>query len=208
METTGDVGTFLITTEGSVAAGIRRIEAVTGREAYRLIQQRFRILNRVTSALSVTPDQVLDKVQSYQSSIKELRDKIVELRQNLATLDFTRVMDNPTDILGVKVLTAQLNDADPDILRLMADRFRQRYPENGVVVLASIIDKRPIVIAAVTANLNNRNIKAGDLAGFVARQLGGGGGGKPTLAQAGGKNAGKLGEALASVPDWVRDHLK
>ena len=208
VETTGDVGTFLITTEGSVAAGIRRIEAVTGREAYRLIQQRFRILNRVTSALSVTPDQVLDKVQSYQSSIKELRDKIVELRQNLATLDFTRVMDNPTDILGVKVLTAQLNDADPDILRLMADRFRQRYPENGVVVLASIIDKRPIVIAAVTANLNNRNIKAGDLAGFVARQLGGGGGGKPTLAQAGGKDAGKLGGALASVPDWVRDHLK
>jgi alanyl-tRNA synthetase len=89
----------------------------------------------------------------------------------------------------------------------MADKFRQRYPENGVAVLASVINERPIIIAAVTQNLISTGIKAGDLAGFVARQLGGGGGGKPTLAQAGGKDASKINEALAGVTSWVADHL-
>ena len=117
-------------------------------------------------------------------------------------------MDHPTDIRGVNVLTAQLNEADSDTLRLMADRFRQRYPENGIAVLTSVIDEHPVVIAAVTENLVERGIKADDLAGFVARQLGGGGGGKPTLAQAGGKDPSKLDEALVSVPIWVKDHLK
>jgi alanyl-tRNA synthetase len=107
----------------------------------------------------------------------------------------------------VNVLTAEFVDSDVNTLRQIADRFRVRFPENGVAVLASVINKRPIIITAVTKNLVSRGIKAGELAGFVARQLGGGGGGKPTLAQAGGKDASKLDEALASVPDWVKDHL-
>jgi alanyl-tRNA synthetase len=208
VDATGDIGTFMITSEGSVAAGIRRIEAVTGREAYKFIQQRLKMLNQASAAFSVAPDQLLEKTQDALTNLKEMRGQIVHLRQNLAAADFTRVLDNTADVSGVDVLTAQLNEADVDTLRQMADRFRQRHPENGVAVLASIIEGRPVLIAAVTGNLVKRGIKAGDLAGFIARQLGGGGGGKPTLAQAGGKDANKLDEALASVPDWVRNNLQ
>ncbi|MBU0510830.1 MAG: alanine--tRNA ligase, partial [Chloroflexi bacterium] len=206
-ERTGDIGIFIITSEGSVAAGIRRIEAVTGREAYKLIQRRFRVLNQAAATLMTTPDQLLDKAQAALADIKSMRNQIAHLRQNLAAADFTRVLDNTSQIGGADVLTAILKDADADSLRQMADRFRQRHPENGVAVLASVVDERPIIIAVVTQDLVKRGLKAGDLVKFVAKPLGGGGGGRPTLAQAGGQDASKLDAALASVAGWVTEKL-
>jgi len=208
LDRTGDVGTFIITSEGSAAAGIRRIEAITGREAYRLIQRRFRVINQAAAVLSTTPEEILEKAQTLLSNGKEMRSQIASLRNNLAAVDFARVLDETANIGGVEVLTAQLNDAGVESLRQMADHFRQRHPENGVAVLASVINDRPTIIAAVTDDLVKRGLKAGDLAGFVARQLGGGGGGKPTLAQAGGRDASKLGEALGEVSEWVAGKLK
>ncbi len=205
---TGEIGTFIITGEGSVAAGIRRIEAVTGREAYHLIQRRFRVLNQAAATLMTTPDQLLDKAQAALADIKSMRNRIADLRQNLAAADFTRVLDNTSHIGGVDVLTAILKDADADTLRQMADRFRQRHPENGVAVLARVVAGRPRIIAAVTRDLVKRGLKAGDLVKFVAKPLGGGGGGCPTLAQAGGRDASKLDVALASVAGWVKEHWK
>ncbi len=207
-ERTGEIGTFIITSEGSAAAGIRRIEAVTGRAAYNLIQRRFRVLNMAAATLSTTPDQLLERAQVALSDLSSARKKIGELRQRLAAVDFTRVLEDPTDIQGISVITAILKEADADTLRRMADQFRQRNPENGVAVIASVINDKPLVIAAVTEDLVKRGLKAGDLVKFVAAPLGGGGGGRPTLAQAGGKDPSKLGEALDSVPGWVKDNLK
>jgi len=207
-ENTGEIGTFVITSEGSAAAGIRRIEALTGREAYKLIQRRFRVLNHAAATLSTTPEQLLERAEATLADLSEARKKIRELRQRLASVDFTRVLDETAAVSGVDVLTANFKEADADTLRQLADHFRQRYPENGVAVLASVVDERPIVIAAVTEDLIKRGIKAGDLVKFVAKPLGGGGGGRPTLAQAGGKDPSKIGEALASVAGWVEENLK
>jgi alanyl-tRNA synthetase len=205
VDETGDIGTFIITGEGSAAAGIRRIEAITGREAYALIQKRFQILKQAAGALATSPDQVIEKIRTSLEDLSAGRKQIAELRNRLATADFTRVLDKTTKIGEIDVLTAVLNDADADTLRQMADTFRQNHPSQGVAVLATVNDGRPILIAAVTEDLVPHGIKAGDLAGFVARQLGGGGGGKPTLAQAGGKDPSKLDQALASVAGWVAE---
>ena len=207
-ERTGEIGTFIITSEGSAAAGIRRIEAVTGRQAYNLIQRRFRVLNRAAATLATTPDKMLDRAEATISDLSTARKKIGELRQRLAAVDFTRVLDSPTNIGGISVITAILNEADVDTLRQMADQFRQRNPQNGVAVIASIINDKPMVIATVTEDLVERGLKAGDLVKFVATPLGGGGGGRPTLAQAGGKDASKLGEVLDSVSGWVEAKLQ
>jgi alanyl-tRNA synthetase len=106
------------------------------------------------------------------------------------------------------LLTRILEDADLDTLRLVADRFRQQVPEKGVIVLGTVIDGAPRLVAAVTEDLTKKGIKAGDLIKYVAEQVGGGGGGRPGLAEAGGKDPDKLPEALDSVSDWVQEQTK
>ncbi|MCP4142513.1 MAG: alanine--tRNA ligase, partial [Chloroflexi bacterium] len=204
----GEVGTFVITSEGSAAAGIRRIEAITGRAAYDLIQKRFSVLNQAAAMMTTTPEKMLERAQSALGEMKEMRSTIQNLRQNLAAVDFNRVLDETSSVDEVEVLTAVLKEANVDMLRKMADKFRERNPQNAVAVLACVVDERPMLIASVTDDLVKRGIKAGDLVKFVAAPLGGGGGGRPTLAQAGGKDASKLDEALAGVVGWVEEKLK
>ncbi len=205
---TGDIGLFLITSEGSAAAGIRRIEAVTGRGAYELVHHRFHILKRTSSLLAATPDELPGKTEALLASLEESRKGISALRQEMAAVEFLKQLENPNSVSGIPVLASILKDADADTLRLLTDRFRQRYP-SGVTVLASVSsDGRPIIIAAVTEDLVKRNLHAGELVKFVAAPLGGGGGGRPTLAQAGGKDASRLAEALSSVIGWVNEKLK
>ena len=208
VESSGQVGTFIITSEGSAAAGIRRIEAITGRAAYDLIQRRFGMVNRAAALISSTPEKIEERMESALAEMKEMRNTIQTLRKSVAAADFTRVLDGASSVGDVTVLTAVLQDADMDTLREMTDKFRQRNPQSAVAVLASIIDEKPMVIAAVTDDLVKRNIKAGDLVKFVATPLGGGGGGRPTLAQAGGKDASKLDEVLGTVAGWVEEKLK
>jgi hypothetical protein len=205
---TGDIGLFLITSEGSVAAGIRRIEAVTGRGAYELVQRRFRALHQAAGMLATTPEGVPDKVTSLQADLSAARKQIASLRQNLASAELTGQLETAQEVKGVHVLTATLPGADIEALRQMVDRFRQRYPQSSVAVLASVSDGRPTLIAAVTEDLVSRGLNAGELVKFVASPLGGGGGGRPTLAQAGGKDASRLEEALSSVAGWVEEHYK
>ncbi|MBC8334420.1 MAG: alanine--tRNA ligase [Anaerolineales bacterium] len=207
-KSSGEVGTFILTSEGSAAAGIRRIEAITGRTSYDLIQKRFRVLNQAAAMMATTPDKMQERAEIALSEMKGMRHTIAHLRQNLAAMDFTRVLDETSDVGGVAVLTAVLKEANVETLRQMADVFRERNPQNAVAVLACIVDDKPMLIASVTDDLVKRGIKAGDLVKFVAAPLGGGGGGRPTLAQAGGKDASKLDEALASVVGWVEEKLK
>jgi len=208
VDETGDIGVFLITSEGSAAAGIRRIEAVTGRGAYELIRSRFRILENVAGLLATSPKQAAEKAESLLAEMSDLRKELAALRQNLVAAEFNSVLDKTHQAGGIDVLTAIIADADPDTLRQMLDRFRERHPNNGIAVLASVQDSRPIVLAAITDDLVKRGLHAGELVKEVARPLGGGGGGRPNLAQAGGKDADKLDEALDHVTAWVEQKVQ
>jgi alanyl-tRNA synthetase len=203
---TGDIGAFLITSEGSVGAGLRRIEAVTGRGAYELIQRRFGLLNQVAALLDASPDQTPIKTQALLDDLAETRRQISMLRQEMVSAEFSNLLEAVPMVAGIPVLTATLPGADVETLRQMTDHFRQRYP-SGVVVLASVTEGRPSLIAAVTEDLVRRGLHAGDLVKAVAQPLGGSGGGRPTLAQAGGKDASQLDKALAGVATWVEGKL-
>jgi alanyl-tRNA synthetase len=207
VDETGDIGIFLITSEGSTAAGVRRIEAVTGRKAYELVQRRFRALKESASLLATTPEDLPHKVSATLQQLSNEQRQIAALRLELAKAEFARYLEEPQLVENVPVLATALAGADSDTLRQMADRFRQRHP-SGVVVLGSLSAGRPVLIAAVTEDLVKRGLHAGELVKHVAAPLGGSGGGKPTLAQAGGKDATKLDEALASVPAWVKERLQ
>ncbi|MFC1997868.1 alanine--tRNA ligase, partial [Chloroflexota bacterium] len=196
---TNDIGIFTVINEASIAAGIRRIEAITGREAFRQYQERRKLLNQVAEKMGTSPEMVVEKATALNNSINSLQKQMAALRKNMAALQFTRVLDDTIDLGEVKALTAHVRDADANTLRQLADQFRSRNPDSGVLVLGTVQNDKPLIIAAVTQDLVKRGIKAGDLVKFVAQQVGGGGGGKPTLAQAGGRDPSKLDEALASV---------
>ena len=204
---TGDVGLFIITGETSAAAGIRRIEAVTGRSAYELVQKRFRALKQVANQLGSSPEEVPVKTSEILDELEETRKQVIILKRNYAWLNFVRFFDLIETVKGVSVLTAVLEDTDADTLRALTDRFRQRYP-SGVIVLASTgSDGKPIIIAAITEDLVKRGLHAGDLVKLVAAPLGGSGGGRPTLAQAGGRDASQLEKAMSIVKKWVEIKL-
>jgi len=208
VDETNDIGIFTIISEGSAAAGIRRIEAITGREAFHQLQERRRLLNQVAEKMGTSPEKVVERAEALNEAINNLQKQMAAMRQNMAKLQFTRVLDDTVSVGEVKILTALVRDADADTLRQLADQFRSRNPNSGVVVLGTVQNEKPLMIAAVTEDLVKRGIKAGDLVKFVAQQVGGGGGGKPTLAQAGGRDPGKLDKALSSVTNWVKDHLQ
>ncbi len=204
---TGDIGLFLITSESSAAAGVRRIEAVTGRSAYQLVQRRFRMLKQSASLLASAIDEVPARIEQIQEELESAHKREAAMRQEMAAGEFTRQLQEVPSVAGIPVFTAILPNADADTLRAMTDRFRQQY-SSGVAVLASAADNRPIIIGAVTEDLVKRGLNAGELVKTVAQVVGGGGGGRPTLAQAGGKDAAKLPEALQKVAEYVQNKLK
>mgnify|MGYP005839362451 CR=1 FL=1 len=206
VESTGDIGVFLITSEGSAAAGIRRIEAVTGRAAYQLIQHRFRLLKRTAALLTVGMDEVPLKVENLLEEASAAKKQISALRLELALAEYSQKLENVPLIYNIPFLTVTLSDADMDTLRQLADRFRQRY-RSGIAVLAGIKDNRPNIVVAVSEDLVARGINAVDLVRYIASPLGGGGGGRPTLAQAGGKDASQLEQVLNSLWNWLKDRL-
>jgi alanyl-tRNA synthetase len=204
---TGDIGLFLITSESSAAAGVRRIEAVTGRAAYELVQRRFRVLRQSAQLLASSMEDVPDKISHLQNELDQARKKLNAQRQENAAAEFTRSLENVPIVAGVPVLAALLPHSDGDTLRVMTDLFRQRYP-SGVVVVASAPENKPLIIAAITDDLVKRGLNAGELVKLVAQVVGGSGGGRPTLAQAGGKDSAKLPEALARVSEYVETKLR
>ena len=206
-ERSSDVGLFLITAEGSTAAGIRRIEAVTGREAYHLVQSRFKEMKEAAAILSAGPDNLASQVQAVvelQKKSEKSRDKLV---RKLAVIELKTALESLELVSGVHLLTRILEDADLDTLRLVADRFRQQVSERGVVVLGTVINGSPRLVAAVTEDLVQEGFKAGDLIKHAARLIGGGGGGRPGMAEAGGKDPDKLQDALDSVSSWIEEKI-
>jgi alanyl-tRNA synthetase len=204
---TGDIGVCIITSESSVAAGIRRIEAVTGRKAYQLIKNRFELLETSSRLLESTPETMPEKVTSLLSELNATRKEIASMRHGQVAAEFSQNQQQVRLVKDARVLALKLHDADAETLRHMVDRFRQQQPAKGVVVVSSVKDGKPIIIAGVTEDMPTRGVNAIELVRFIAAPLGGSGGGKPTLAQAGGKDASRLDEALKGVEGWVRDHL-
>ncbi|MFQ5921407.1 MAG: alanine--tRNA ligase [Anaerolineales bacterium] len=204
VENTSVIGTFLITSEGSVASGIRRIEAVTGRGALDLIQGGLSTLDAIAGELGVGASDAHARVVNMLEEQDRLEARLAKLRQALALEQLDRL--TPEQVDGIPVLVNLLDGLNADSLRLLIDRFRADNP-SGVAVLASTQNGQPIIVAGVTEDLVERGLHAADLVKSVAEVVGGGGGGKPTLAQAGGKDASKLPEALARVPAWVEAHL-
>ncbi len=205
---TGDIGICLITSEGSVAAGIRRIEAVTGRKAYELVQIRFAKSAQAAYMVGSTPESLPEKIAILLDELNTSQKQISALKQGQASIEFSQKLLQTREVRGVNVLAVKLIEADGETLRQMVDTFRQQFPTLGVVVLASVKDGRPTVVAGITQDLVSRGLSAIDLIKYVAAPLGGGGGGKPTLAQAGGKDGSRLDEALNQVETWVRDQVK
>ncbi|NMB87853.1 MAG: alanine--tRNA ligase, partial [Chloroflexi bacterium] len=203
---TGDIGSFIITSEGSAAAGIRRIEAVTGRGAYDLIQRRLRMLKQSAGMLNTAVEEVPQKVQSVLDELDHARKQIARQRQELVAAEFVRLLADVPQVQGIPVLAATIANADGDSLRQMTDRFRDQYP-SGVVVLGSVNEGRPVLIASVTDDLVQRGIHAGALVKRVAQVIGGSGGGRPNLAQAGGKDGAKLPAAIAMVGSILEEQL-
>jgi alanyl-tRNA synthetase len=207
VDETGDIGLFLITYEGSIAAGVRRIEAVTGWRAYQLARERMNTLDEVNRYLGTSPDETLPKIKNLSDSLDAANKEIEKLRTQLVAGAFDEQLENTQDVQGIPVLATLLPNADIDSLREMADKFRQKYA-TGVAVLGSSQAGKPILIAAVTDDLVKRGLHAGNLIKQVARVVGGGGGGRPDLAQAGGKDASKLAEALDQVSVYIRENLQ
>ncbi|UYN90044.1 MAG: alanine--tRNA ligase [Anaerolineales bacterium] len=206
VEHTGDIGLFLIVSEGSAAAGIRRIEAVTGREAYALAKTRNAALQEAARTLKTTPDDVPAKTAALQSELSQLNKELAAARRAQAQQSLGDLLTNLPQVSGVPVLAAAVPGADADALRALADKFRQQHA-SGVALLAAVADGSVTLIAAVTKDLVARGLQAGELAKQAASVLDGRGGGKPELAQAGGVDNGKLDEALAMAAKWVGEKL-
>ena len=203
---TGDIGLFLITSEGSTAAGIRRIEAVTGHGAYALVQKRQTALAEAARVLKAAPEEVPAKLLSLQTELNQLTKQLNELKRARTQDGIKDVLKDVPQVAGVPLLTASVPGADAEALRSLADRFRQQHP-SGVALLVGLADGRATLIAAVTPDLVARGLHAGELVKLAAAPLEGSGGGKPELAQAGGKDNGKVAEALATAEPWLKEKL-
>ena len=203
----GDIGLFKIVSEGGVAAGVRRIEAATGQGAYEHVVQTDHRLRDVAGLVRGSRDDVEDKVRQLIERARKLEKEIAQLKDKLASGANKDVAADARDINGVKVVSAIADVADAAALRNAVDQLKSKLG-SAVIVLGSVgADGKVALIAGVTADAIGK-VKAGDLVNFVAQQVGGKGGGRPDLAQAGGSDAGKLEAALQSVHDWVESRLK
>jgi alanyl-tRNA synthetase len=201
LEQTGQIGLFKVTTEGAVASGVRRIEAVTGSAALRHVGQQEEALREAAELLKIAPVEVPRRLRKLLDEQRALEKQLGDLELRLARSRATELVASARQVGGVAVLAARVDGLDPEALRAVVDTLRDRLG-SGVLVLGSVVDGRINLVAAVTRDLTRR-FHAGKLVQAVAKLTGGGGGGRPDLAQAGGKDPAKLDEALALVHDLV-----
>jgi alanyl-tRNA synthetase len=203
---TAQIGTLHVTSEGSAAAGVRRIEAVTGRAAQALMQRRLVTLEQTAAFLGVQPDEVYRRALSLLAQLQDNEKRLKDLQRKLARTQFEEMLAKARQVKGIKVISLKVEAPDVPMLREMSDWFRDRLG-SGVVVLGTVIEGKPNIIATVTQDLTKRGLHAGQLVKEVATVVGGGGGGKSTMAQAGGKDPARLAEALAKVENLVSEAI-
>ncbi|PLK49221.1 alanine--tRNA ligase [Uliginosibacterium sp. TH139] len=202
---TGDIGFFKIVMEGGVAAGVRRVEAVSGENATNYVLARDAALGEVASVLKAPISEVPAKLAQTLEHVRSLEKEIAALKGKLASSQGDALLEQAVDVNGIKVLAALLDGADVPALREAVDKLRDKLG-SAAVVMAAVNEGKVSLIAGVTADLTAK-VKAGDLVNFVAQQVGGKGGGRPDMAQAGGTDAAALPAALAGVQAWVASKL-
>jgi alanyl-tRNA synthetase len=202
---TGDIGLFKIVAESGVAAGVRRVEAVTGDNALAYLQSLEATVNGVASALKATPAELGSRIGGLQEQVRALEKEIAALKGKLASSQGDELLAKAVEVNGIKVLAATLDGADAATLRNTMDQLKNKL-KTAAIVLATVDGAKVQIAAGVTADSVGK-VKAGELVNFVAQQVGGKGGGKPDMAMAGGTEPAKLPAALASVMGWVAQRV-
>jgi alanyl-tRNA synthetase len=202
---TGDIGFFKIVMEGGVAAGIRRVEAITGDNAVRYVQELDSRINAAAAALKTQPSELTQRIVQVQEQVKALEKELGALKSKMASSQGDELAGQAIEVAGVHVLAATLDGADVKTLRETVDKLKDKL-KSAAIVLASVEGGKVSLIAGVTAEASKK-VKAGELVNFVAQQVGGKGGGRPDMAQAGGTEPANLPTALAGVKGWVEAQL-
>ncbi|KVQ16462.1 alanine--tRNA ligase [Burkholderia ubonensis] len=202
---TGDIGFFKIVVEGGVAAGIRRVEAITGDNAVRYVQELDARVNEAAAALKAQPSELTQRIAQVQDQVKSLEKELAALKSKLASSQGDELALQAVEVGGVHVLAATLDGADAKTLRETVDKLKDKL-KSAAIVLAAVEGGKVSLIAGVTADASKK-VKAGELVNFVAQQVGGKGGGRPDMAQAGGTEPANLPAALAGVKGWVEERL-
>jgi alanyl-tRNA synthetase len=205
VQRTGDIGLFKVVSEGGVAAGVRRIEAVTGSNALAYLQSLESTVAQAAAMLKAPAAELNQRMAQVLDQVKALEKEMSALKGKLASFQGDELLTQAVDVKGVKLLVAQLDGADAKTLRDTMDKLKDKI-KTAVIVLAAVDGEKVNIAAGVTADSVGK-VKAGELANFVAQQVGGKGGGKPDMAMAGGTNAAALPAALASVQAWVAERL-
>ncbi|KWA20311.1 alanine--tRNA ligase [Burkholderia territorii] len=202
---TGDIGLFKIVVEGGVAAGIRRVEAITGDNAVRYVQELDARINEAAAALKAQPSELTQRIAQVQDQVKSLEKELGALKSKLASSQGDELAQQAVEIGGVYVLAATLDGADAKTLRETVDKLKDKL-KSAAIVLAAVEGGKVSLIAGVTQEASKK-VKAGELVNFVAQQVGGKGGGRPDMAQAGGTEPANLPGALAGVKGWIEQRL-
>lgn len=205
VQRTGDIGLFKVVGEGGVAAGVRRIEAVTGANALAYLQQLENTVQTVAGSLKAAPTELQGRVTQVLEQVRSLEKEVAQLKGKLASSQGDDLVSQAVDVKGIKVLAARLDGADAKALRDTMDKLKDKL-KSAAIVLATVDGAKVQLAAGVTADSMGK-VKAGDLVNFVAQQVGGKGGGKADLAMAGGTDASKLAGALKSVQGWVAERV-
>ena len=202
---TGDIGLFKIVAEGGVAAGVRRVEAVTGENALAYLQGLESTVNQLAGTLKATATEVPNRVAQVLDQVRALEKELAALKGKLASAQGDELLSQAVDVKGLRVLAATLDGADAKTLRETMDKLKDKLKTAAIVLAA--VDGGKVQLAAGVTSDSTAKVKAGELVNFVAQQVGGKGGGKPDLAMAGGTDASKLPQALASVQAWVAERV-
>ena len=206
VDRTGDIGLFKIVSEGGVAAGVRRVEAITGDNALAWVQHLNATALRAAAAMKTQPAELPDRIAALQDQLKSLEKELEQARAKLASSAGNALADQAVSVKGVQLLAAQVQVADPKDLRAMVDQLKDKL-KSAIVLLAAVgADSKISLVAGVTADLSGK-VKAGDLLGHVAGQVGGKGGGRPDMAMGGGTQPAALPAALKGVAAWVESRL-
>ena len=203
---TGDIGLFKIVTEGGIQAGVRRIEAVTGQGALDWVAKSDQVLRELAAIVKANRDDVEDKVRQLAERSRKLEKEVTTLKSKLASGQGGDLSSSAVEVAGVKVVATRVDGADAPALRDAVDQLKNKL-RSAAIVLASVQEPDKIVLIAGVTQDQIKKIKAGDLVNVVAQMIGGRGGGRPDLAQAGGNDPAKLDEALAAVAPWVQSQL-
>jgi alanyl-tRNA synthetase len=206
VRSTGEIGMFKILSESSIASGVRRIEAVTGRGAYKFVQQQTELLEEAAERLKANVNDLPSRIEHLQATVKELNKEIESLKGKLASYEVKALIDKVQEVEGIRYVAAALEGLDMDGLRAVAEDLRNRL-ESGVIVVGTAGEGKVNFVAAVTKDLVAKGLQAGKIVKEVATIAGGGGGGRPELAQAGGKDPSKLKDAIAKVADILKSQL-